>query len=164
MPALTVTTAPPPADTPCTRSATTTEEATLPALAVTTTPPPADTPCALSAATTEEATLPRETTDERQGDGAPSKDKSRHFEPLKNELSTSLQIYDYDNKSLLPQPPKNSPIDSSTADERAGAHRLISLADGNPSPAAAAARRNRATELRECVLALSAYDAGRVDF
>ena len=163
-PALAATTAPTPADTPCTRSATTTEEATLPALAVTTTPPPADTPCALSAATTEEATLPRETTSARSSDSAPAKDKSRHFEPLKNELHTSLQIYNYDDESLLPQPPKDSPIAPSTADERAGAHRLVSLADGNPSSAAAAAHRNRAAELRECVLALSAYDAGRVDF
>ena len=136
----------------------------MPALAVTTTPTPADTPCARSATTTGEATLPRETTDERQGDSAPAKDESRHFEPLKNELHTSLQIYDYDDESLLPQPPKNSPIVPSTADERAGAHRLVSLTDGNPSSAAAAARRNRAAELRECVLALSAYDAGRVDF
>ena len=164
MPALTVTTTPPPADTPCAFSPTTAEEATTSALTVTTTPPPADTPCAFSATTAEEATLPRETTDERQGDGAPAKDKSRHLEPLKNELHTSLQTYDYDDESLLPHPPKNSPIDSSTADERAGAHRLVSLADGNPSSAAAAARRNRAAELRECVLALSAYDAGRVDF
>ena len=163
-PALAATTTPPPADTPCARSTTTTEEETTPALTVTTTPTPADTPCARSATTTEEATLPRETTSERQGDGAPAKDESRHFEPLKNELHTSLQIYDYDDESLLPQPPKNSPIDSSTADERAGAHRLVSLADSNPSSAAAAARRNRAAELRECVLALSAYDAGRVDF
>ncbi len=163
-PALTVTTAPPPADTPCARSATTTEEATTSALTVTTTPTPADTLCALSATTAEEATMPRETTSERQSDGAPAKDESRHFEPLKNELHTSLQIYDYDDESLLPQPPKNSPIASSTADERAGAHRLVSLADGNASSAAAAARRNRAAELRECVLALSAYDAGRVDF
>ena len=162
--ALAATTAPPPADTPCARSATTTGEATLPTRAATTAPTPADTPCARSATTTEEATLLLETTSERPSDGAPAKDESRHFEPLKNELSTSLQIYDYDNKSLLPQPPKNSPIDSSTADERAGAHRLVSLADGNPSSAAAAARRNRAAELRECVLALSAYDAGRVDF
>ena len=163
-PALTVTTAPPPADTPCALSATTAEEATLPALAATTAPTPADTPCTRSAATAEEATTPHETTSERQGDGAPAKDESRHFEPLKNELHTSLQIYDYDDESLLPQPPKNSPIASSTADERAGAHRLVSLADGNASSAAAAARRNRAAELRECVLALSAYDAGRVDF
>ena len=186
------TTAPPPADTPCALSATTTEEATLPARAATTTPTPADTPCALSpttaeeattsaltvttaptpadtplvipAATAEEATLPRETTDERQGDSAPAKDEIRHFEPLKNELRTSLQTYDYDGESLLPQAPKHSPIDSSTADERAGAHRLVSLADGNTSSAAAATRRNRAAELRECVLALSAYDAGRVPF
>ena len=163
-PALAATTAPTPADTPCTRSATTTEEATLPALAVTTTPPPADTPCALSAATTEEATLPRETTSARSSDSAPAKDENHHFEPLKNELHTSLQTYDYDDESLLPDPPKHSPVDPSTADERAGAHRLVSLADGNPSSAAAAARRNRAAELRECVLALSAYDAGRVDF
>ena len=112
----------------------------------------------------EEATRPRETTSARPSDGAPAKDKSRHFEPLKNELHTSLQTYDYDDESLLPQPPKNSPIAPSTADERAGAHRLVPLADGNPSSAAAAARRNRAAELRECVLALSAYDAGRVDF
>ena len=163
-PALAPTTAPPPADTPCAPSATTTEEATLPALAVTTTPPPADTPCALSAATTEEATLPRETTSARSSDSAPAKDENHHFEPLKNELHTSLQTYDYDDESLLPDPPKLSPVDPSTADERAGAHRLVSLADGNPSSAAAAARRNRAAELRECVLALSAYDAGRVDF
>ena len=163
-PALAVTTAPTPADTPCARSATTMEEATLPTLTVTTAPTPADTLCARSATTAEETTLPRETTSERQGDGAPAKDKSRHFEPLKNELHTSLQIYDYDDESLLPQPPKNSPIAPSTADERAGAHRFVSLADGNNSSAAAAARRNRATELRECVLALSAYDAGRVDF
>ena len=191
-PALAATTTPPPADTPCARSATTTEETTTPALAPTTTPTPADTPCALSpttaeeattsaltvttaptpadtplvipAATAEEATLPRETTDERQGDSAPAKDEIRHFEPLKNELRTSLQTYDYDDESLLPQAPKHSPIDSSTADERAGAHRLVSLADGNNSSAATAARRNRAAELRECVLALSAYDAGRVDF
>ena len=163
-PALTVTTAPPPADTPCARSVTTTEEATTPALAATTTPPPADTPCALSATTTEKATLPRETTSERPSDSAPAKDESRHCEPLKNELHTSLQTYDYDDESLLPDPPKNSPLDSSTADERAGAHRLVSLADGNASSAAAAARRNRAAELRECVLALSAYDAGRVPF
>ena len=161
---LTATTAPPPADTSCAFSPTTAEETTMPALAVTTTPTPADTPCARSATTTGEATLPRETTDERQGDSAPAKDESRHFEPLKNELHTSLQIYDYDDESLLPQPPKNSPIVPSTADERAGAHRLVSLTDGNPSSAAAAARRNRAAELRECVLALSAYDAGRVDF
>ena len=192
LPTLAPTTAPPPADTPCALSATTTEEATLPARAATTTPTPADTPCALSpttaeeattsaltvttaptpadtplvipAATAEEATLPRETTDERQGDSAPAKDEIRHFEPLKNELRTSLQTYDYDDESLLPQAPKHSPIDSSTADERAGAHRLVSLADGNNSSAATAARRNRAAELRECVLALSAYDAGRVDF
>ena len=164
MPALTVTTAPTPADMPCARSATTTEEATLPALAETTAPPPADTPCARSATTAEEATLLLETTSERQGDGAPAKDESRHFEPLNNELHTSLQTYDYDDESLLPEPPKHSPIDSSTADERAGAHRLVSLADGNNSSAATAARRNRAAELRECVLALSAYDAGRVDF
>ena len=163
-PALTVTTAPTPADTPCARSATTAGEATTSALTVTTTPPPADTLCARSATTAGAATLPRETTSERQGDGVPAKDESRHFEPLKNELHTSLQIYDYDNESLLPQPPKNSPIDSSTADERAGTHRLVSRADGNISSAAAAARRNRAAELRECVLALSAYDAGRVDF
>ena len=133
-------------------------------LATTTTPTPADTPCARSATTAEEATLLLETTSERPSDGAPAKDESRHFEPLKNELSTSLQTYNYDDESLLPQPPKNSPIAPSTADERAGAHRLVSLADGNPSSAAAAARRNRAAELRECVLALSAYDAGRVDF
>ena len=164
MPALTVTTAPTPADMPCARSATTAGEATTSALTATTAPPPADTLCALSTATAEEATLPRETTDERQGDSAPAKDESRHFEPLKNELHTSLQTYDYDDESLLPQPPKNSPIAPSTADERAGAHRLVSLADGNPSSSAAAARRNRAAELRECVLALSAYDAGRVDF
>ena len=164
MPALTVTTAPTPADMPCARSATTAGEATTSALTVTTTPPPADTLCARSATTAGAATLPRETTSERQGDGVPAKDESRHFEPLKNELHTSLQIYDYDNESLLPQPPKNSPIDSSTADERAGTHRLVSRADGNISSAAAAARRNRAAELRECVLALSAYDAGRVDF
>ena len=164
LPALAETTAPTPADTPCALSATTAEEATTPTRAATTTPPPADTPCALSATTAGEATLPRETTSERQGDGAPAKDESRHFEPLKNELSTSLQTYDYDNESLLPQPPKNSSISPSTADERAGAHRFVSLADGNPSSAAAAARRNRAAELRECVLALSAYDAGRVDF
>ena len=164
MPALTVTTAPTPADTPCALSATTTEETTMPARAATTTPPTADTPCARSATTAGAATLPRKTRDERQGDGAPAKDESRHFEPLKNELSTSFQIYDYDDESLLPQPPKNSSIAPSTADERAGAHRLVSLADGNPSSAAAAARRNRAAELRECVLALSAYDAGRVDF
>ena len=164
MPALAPTTAPPPADTPCARSATTAEEATMPALTVTTTPPPADTPLVIPAATAEEAILPRETTDERQGDSAPAKDEIRHFEPLKNELRTSLQTYDYDDESLLPHPPKHSPIDSSTADERAGAHRLVSLADGNASSAAAAARRNRAAELRECVLALSAYDAGRVDF
>ena len=164
MPALTVTTTPPPADTPCAFSPTTAEEATTPALTVTTTPPPADTPCAFSATTAEGATLPRETTSERQGDGAPAKDESRHFQPLKNELHTSLQIYDYDDESLLPDPPKNSPIAPSTTDERAGAHRLVSLADGNASSAAAAARRNRATELRECVLALSAYDAGRVPF
>ena len=163
-PALTVTTATTPADTPCALSATTAGETTLPALTVTTAPTPADTPCARSATTAEEATLPRETTSERQGDGAPTKDEIRHFEPLKNELYTSLQIYDYDDESLLPHPPKHSPIDSSTADERAGAHRLVSLADGNPSSAAAAARRNRAAELRECVLALSAYDAGRVPF
>ena len=135
-----------------------------PALTATTTPPPADTPLVIPAATAEEAILPRETTDERQGDSAPAKDEIRHFEPLKNELRTSLQTYDYDDESLLPHPPKHSPIDSSTADERAGAHRLVSLADGNASSAAAAARRNRAAELRECVLALSAYDAGRVDF
>ena len=163
-PALTVTTAPPPADTPCAFSATTAGEATMPALAPTTAPPPADTPLVIPAATAEEAILPRETTDERQGDSAPAKDEIRHFEPLKNELRTSLQTYDYDDESLLPQAPKHSPIDSSTTDERAGAHRLVSLADGNASSAAAAARRNRAAELRECVLALSAYDAGRVDF
>ena len=163
-PALAATTAPTSADTPCALSATTTEEATTPALAVTTTPPPADTPCALSAATAEEATLPRETTSERPSDSAPAKDESRHFEPLKNELHTSLQTYDYDDESLLPDPPKHSPVDPSTADERAGAHRLVSLADGNTSSAAAAAHRNRAAELRECVLALSAYDAGRVPF
>lgn len=108
--------------------------------------------------------MPRETTSERPSDSAPAKDESRHFEPLKNELHTSLQTYDYDDESLLPEPPKHSPVDPSTADERAGAHRLVSLADGNASSAAAAARRNRAAELRECVLALSAYDAGRVDF
>ena len=163
-PALAATTTPPPADTLCALSTATTGEPTLPALTVTTMPPPADTPCALSATTTEETTMPRETTSERPSDGAPTKDGIRHFEPLKSELHTSLQIYDYDDESLLPQPPKNSPIDSSTADERAGAHRLVSLADGNASSAAAAARRNRAAELRECVLALSAYDAGRVDF
>ena len=163
-PALTVTTAPTPADTPCALSATTAEEATTPALAATTAPTPADTPCARSAATAEEATMPRETTSERPSDSAPAKDESRHFEPLKNELHTSLQTYDYDDESLLPEPPKHSPVDPSTADERAGAHRLVSLADGNASSAAAAARRNRAAELRECVLALSAYDAGRVDF
>ena len=164
LPTLTVTTTPPPADTLCARSATTAEEATTPALAATTAPTPADTPCARSAATAEEATMPRETTSERPSDSAPAKDESRHFEPLKNELHTSLQTYDYDDESLLPEPPKHSPVDPSTADERAGAHRLVSLADGNPSSAAAAARRNRAAELRECVLALSAYDAGRVDF
>ena len=163
-PALAATTTPPPADTPCARSATTAGEATLPALVPTTTPPPADTPCARSATTAGEATLPRETTSERPSDGAPAKGESRHFEPLKSELHTSLQTYDYDDESLLPQPPKHSPIDPSTADERAGAHRLVSLTDGNASSAAAAARRNRAAELRECVLALSAYDAGRVDF
>ena len=164
LPTLAATTAPTPADTLCAFSPTTAEEATMPALTVTTAPTPADMPCARSATTAGEATLPRETTSERQGDGVPAKDESRYFEPLKNELSTSLQIYDYDDESLLPQPPKNSPIDSSTADERAGAHRLVSLADGNASSAATAARRNRAAELRECVLALSAYDAGRVDF
>ena len=163
-PALTVTTAPPPADTPCALSATTAEEATLPALAATTAPTPADTPCTRSAATAEEATTPHETTSERPSDSAPAKDEIRHFEPLKNELHTSLQIYNYDDESLLPEPPKHSPVDPSTADERAGAHRLVSLADGNPSSAAAATRRNRAAELRECVLALSAYDAGRVPF
>ena len=164
LPALAVTTTPPPADTSCAFSPTTAEEATLPARAATTTLPPADMPCARSATTAGEETIPRETTSERPSDSAPAKDESRHFQPLKNELSTSLQIYDYDDESLLPQPPKNSPIAPSIADERAGAHRLVSLADGNPSSAAAAARRNRAAELRECVLALSAYDAGRVDF
>ena len=163
-PARAATTTPTPADTPCALSPTTAEEATTSALTVTTAPTPADTPLVIPAATAEEATLPRETTDERQGDSAPAKDEIRHFEPLKNELRTSLQTYDYDDESLLPQAPKHSPIDSSTADERAGAHRLVSLADGNPSSAAAAARRNRAAELRECVLALSAYDAGRVAF
>ena len=163
-PALAPTTAPTPADTLCALSRTTAEEATTPALTVTTAPTPADTPCALSAATTEEATRPRETTSARPSDSAPAKDKNHHFEPLKNELHTSLQTYDYDDESLLPDPPKHSPVDPSTADERAGAHRLVSLADGNTSSAAAAARRNRAAELRECVLALSAYDAGRVPF
>ena len=163
-PALAATTTPPPADTLCARSATTAEEETTPALTATTAPTSADTPCALSATTKEEETLPRETTSERPSDSAPAKDESRHFQPLKNELHTSLQFYDYDDESLLPQPPKHSPIAPSNADERAGAHRLVSLADGNNSSAAAAARRNRAAELRECVLALSAYDAGRVDF
>ena len=163
-PALTVTTAPTSADTPCALSATTTEEATTPALAATTAPTSADTPCARSAATAEEATMPRETTSERPSDSAPAKDKNHHCESLKNELHTSLQTYDYDDESLLPEPPKNSPVEPSTADERAGAHRLVSLADGNASSAATAASRNRAAELRECVLALSAYDAGRVDF
>ena len=136
----------------------------MPAHAATTAPTSADTPCARSATTEEEATTPRETTSERQGDGTPAKGESRHFEPLKKELHTSLQTYDYDDESLLPEPPKHSSIAPSTADERAGAHRLVSLADGNNSSTAAAARRNRAAELRECVLALSAYDAGRVDF
>lgn len=163
-PTLATTTAPPPTDTPCALSAATTEEATMPALTVTTAPTPADTPCARSATTAEEATTPRETTSERPGDSAPTKDESHHFEPLKNELHTSLQTYDYDDESPLPEPPKHSPVDPSTADERAGAHRLVSLADGNTSSAAAATRRNRAAELRECVLALSAYDAGRVPF
>lgn len=108
--------------------------------------------------------MPRETTSERPSDSAPAKDKNHHCESLKNELHTSLQTYDYDDESLLPEPPKNSPVEPSTADERAGAHRLVSLADGNASSAATAASRNRAAELRECVLALSAYDAGRVDF